>query len=56
MHAHTFELMQQIEKLRAALYTALPFVEDHEGSPVYKPQAVAAAVAQIRQALEEPTP
>ena len=56
MHAHTFELMQRIQRLEAALYTALPFVEDHEGSPIYKPQAVAAAVAQIREALQETAP
>jgi hypothetical protein len=56
MHAHTFELMQRIQRLEAALYTALPFVEDHEGSPVYKPEAVTAAIKQIHQVLKEPTP
>ena len=54
MHAHTFELLARIETLENALYTALPFVEDHEGSPIYKPQAVADAVARIRAALGEP--
>ena len=35
----------------AALYLALPFVEDHEGSQVYKPGAVAKAVRTIRDAI-----
>ena len=54
MHAHTAELLARIETLENALYAALPFVEDHEGSPIYKPQAVADAVARIRAALGEP--
>jgi hypothetical protein len=32
---------------------ALPFVEDHEDSPIYKPNAVAGAVAIIRKVLKE---
>ena len=50
------ELLREAEQLREALYLALPFVEDHEGDPAYKPQAVAQAVARIRKALGEPTP
>lgn len=46
----------RIEAMQNALYVALPFVEDHEGSPIYKPQAVAQAVARIRAALGEPKP
>ena len=56
MHAYTFELLAKIQKLEAALYLALPYVEDHEDSPIYKAGTVAAAVAQIREALQEPTP
>jgi hypothetical protein len=41
--------------LLEALLTALPFVEDHEGSNVYKSGAVARAVAQIRAAIEQAT-
>jgi hypothetical protein len=41
--------------LLEALCTALPFVEDHEGSNVYKSGAVARAVAQIRAAIEQAT-
>ena len=48
-------LMEEVEILKSALYTALPFVEDHEDNPIYKPQAVAQAVARIRAALGEPT-
>jgi len=36
-----------------ALYTALPFVEDHEGSKVYKEGAVSAALKKIRAAIEQ---
>ena len=43
----------RIEAMQNALYAALPFVEDHEGSPVYKTGAVAATVARIRAALGE---
>jgi len=54
MHAHTFELLARIETLENALYAALPFVEDHEESPIYKAGAVAQTVARIRAALGEP--
>lgn len=56
MHTHTAELLARIETLENALYAALPFVEDHEDSPIYKPQAVAETVARIRAALGEPAP
>jgi hypothetical protein len=41
--------------LLEALCTALPFVEDHEGSDIYKSGTVARAVAQIRNAIEKAT-
>ena len=50
------QVAAQLDQLREALYLTLPFVEDHEGDPAYKPQAVAQAVARIRKALGEPTP
>lgn len=37
--------------LLEALYIALPFVEDHEGSEVYKPGVVKDAVKKIRAAI-----
>ena len=39
--------------LLAALYLALPFVEDHEGSEIYKPGAVADAIRKIRAAIDK---
>jgi hypothetical protein len=36
-----------------ALYLALPFVEDHEGSEIYKPGAVADAIRKIRAAIDK---
>lgn len=36
-----------------ALYTALPFVEDHEGSEVYKEGAVSAALKKIHKAIKQ---
>jgi hypothetical protein len=39
--------------LLAALYLALPFVEDHEGSEIYKPGAVAEAIRKIRAAIDK---
>ena len=36
-----------------ALFIALPFVEDHEGSEAYKPEAVKNALKIIRTALEK---
>lgn len=38
-----------------ALCTALPFVEDHEGSNIYKAGAVARAVREIRAAITAAT-
>jgi hypothetical protein len=46
-------LLTAADSLLDALYTALPFVEDHEGSNIYKPQAVAQALAKIRAAIEQ---
>jgi hypothetical protein len=37
--------------LLAALYLALPFVEDHEGEEIYKPGTVKKAIATIRAAI-----
>jgi hypothetical protein len=53
MHPNTAQPLARIEDLEAALYMALPFVEDHEDSPIYKPNAVAGAVAIIRKVLKE---
>jgi hypothetical protein len=50
---NTAALIERIEVLENALYSALPFVEDHEDSPIYKAGAVAEAVARIRAALGE---
>ena len=36
-----------------ALYLALPFVEDHEGSEIYKPGAVAEAIRKILAAIDK---
>ena len=36
-----------------ALYLALPFVEDHEGSEIYKPGAVAEVIRKIRAAIDK---
>ena len=38
-----------------ALCTALPFVEDHEGSDIYKAGAVARAVREIRAVIKAAT-
>jgi len=46
-------LLAAADSLLDALYTALPFVEDHEGSDIYKPRAVAQALAKIRAAIQE---
>ena len=48
-------LLAAADSLLDALYTALPFVEDHEGSDIYKPQAVAQALAKIREAIHGAT-
>jgi len=50
----TAQLRAENEKLREALYLALPYVEDHEESEIYKAGAVSWAVATIRAALGEP--
>lgn len=42
-------------ELLDALLKALPFVEDHEGSDVYKAGAVASALQQIRAAIAKAT-
>lgn len=36
-----------------ALYVALPYVEDHEGSDIYKTGAVAKALHIIRAAIKQ---
>lgn len=46
-------LKARISELESALYLALPFVEDHEGSDIYKPGAVLAATRKIKKALGE---
>jgi hypothetical protein len=43
--------VDRINALEDALYLAFPYVQDHEGSAIYK--AGAAALAQIRAALGE---
>lgn len=44
-------LRRHCDELVDALHTALPFVEDHEGSAVYKPGAVQAALKKIRKVI-----
>lgn len=48
-------LISAAPDLLEALCTALPFVEDHEDSDIYKSGAVARAVAQIRAAIDKAT-
>jgi hypothetical protein len=48
-------LISAAPDLLEALCTALPFVEDHEDSNVYKAGAVARAVREIRAAIEKAT-
>ena len=48
-------LISAAPDLLEALCTALPFVEDHEGSDIYKSGAVARAVKEIRNAIEKAT-
>nr|WP_294864384.1 hypothetical protein [uncultured Pseudogulbenkiania sp.] len=45
------ELSRRNEELLAALMLALPFVEDHEGSEVYKSGAVSNALGTIKAAI-----
>jgi hypothetical protein len=49
------KLIAAAPDLLEALCTALPFVEDHEGSDIYKRGAVARAVAQIKAAIKQAT-
>ena len=49
------KLIAAAPDLLEALCTALPFVEDHEDSNIYKSGAVARAVAQIRAAIDKAT-
>jgi hypothetical protein len=49
------KLISAAPDLLDALCTALPFVEDHEGSDIYKAGAVARAVREIRAAIEKAT-
>jgi len=49
------KLIAAAPDLLEALCTALPFVEDHEGSDIYKSGAVARAVKEIRNAIEKAT-
>ncbi|MBQ0600775.1 hypothetical protein J7S78_13340 [Klebsiella oxytoca] len=44
-------LRRHCDELEDALHTALPFVEDHEESDVYKPGAVPAALKKIRNVI-----
>ncbi len=46
------QLLREREALIDALCRALPYVEDHEGSPIYKPGTVRASVRAIRNVLE----
>jgi hypothetical protein len=49
------KLIAAAPDLLEALLTALPYVEDHEGSNVYKSGAVARAVKEIRNAIDRAT-
>lgn len=49
------KLIAAAPDLLEALLTALPYVEDHEGSNVYKRGAVDRAIKQIRTAIEQAT-
>ena len=49
------QLIAAAPDLLEALCTALPFVEDHEDSDIYKRGAVARAVAEIRAAIDKAT-
>jgi hypothetical protein len=49
------KLIAAAPDLLEALCTALPFVEDHEGSNVYKRGAVDRAIKQIRTAIYNAT-
>jgi len=47
------EYMDTFEDVLEALYLALPFVEDHEHSDIYKTGAVAKALTTIRAAIKQ---
>ncbi|WP_435322355.1 hypothetical protein [Klebsiella sp. HN106] len=51
MNAELALLRLHCDELVDALHTALPFVEDHEDSAVYKPGAVQAALKKIRKVI-----
>lgn len=53
MGAQNAALISAAPDLLDALFIALPFVEDHEGSEAYKPEAVKDALKIIRTALEK---
>ena len=53
MGAQNAALISAAPDLLDALFIALPFVEDHEGSEAYKPEAVKNALKIIRTALEK---
>ena len=53
LRAELKEREDECEALRAALYLALPFVEDCEDRPEYKRGYAAQSIRQIRRALGE---
>ena len=53
MGAQNAALISAAPDLLDALFIALPFVEDHEESEAYKPEAVKNALKIIRTALEK---
>ena len=53
MGAQNAALISAAPDLLDALFIALRFVEDHEGSEAYKPEAVKDALKIIRTALEK---
>jgi hypothetical protein len=55
MGAQNAALISAAPDLLEALFLALPYVEDHEGSEIYKPQAVTEALKTIRAALHKAT-
>jgi len=55
MGAQSAALIAAAPDILEALFIALPFVEDHEGSQDYKPEAVANALKIIRAALTKAT-
>ena len=50
---NTTEKTDTLEDMLEALYIALPFVEDHERSDIYKTGAVSKALAIIRAAIKQ---